>query len=585
MPKIVDPDNLTTDVSVIWGTGSAATRTITVQTSADNASSLVAPLESGSDSGVTLQCLYSFAKEEWKNGPQADNLIKIPFPFVAITKNQFDLVNFWDFADDDSRYLIRDAGWSVQSGSITVQEWVGIRTLGTITLDSTTTPPDPALSDQVYFVQSGSANAGGSGAAVNNIVQNFKMSGSVNQAILHYSASTDGLTIDRNFRGNTTLYLREYKKIYDDANIQSDLGVTTQEYTLYSVPLTTTSDVKVNTTSEAQASTDGPWNKVDLFFLSGSGFTAHPADGSTVIPAKTVMSGSDGLWYISEGGGTVGASADIADGNDGTLSDWVPYVLFTGDDNNTYVSASQNITGSVYSVFNVIILNGTGSVAWDDTDTAPTNAKTGSLEDVYTAIQYKLRQPGDINDSTHFPDGDYNGKQTRLLLSFVGDTLITSDGVFVGNQQDADTNRIDFYDVSGSLARYPFVSTGIISWNDNLSSDVSGSYFMFFTNLGNEGGDASGSFGLPAALLVNDASDPPVAITGSTSGSTQRSYTFDYTNNVQGGRTSQTDANVTVVAIGFETAQYVTTTATILETKTNNISLVAALERNYENPA
>jgi len=561
MPKIVDPDNLTTDVSVVWGTGSAATRTITVQTSADNASSLVAPLESGSDSGVTLQCLYSFAKEEWKNGPQADNLIKIPFPFVAITKNQFDLVNFWDFTDDDSRYLIRDAGWSVQSGSITIQEWVGIRTLGTITLDSTTTPPDPSLSDQVYFVQSGSANAGGSGEAVNNIVQNFKMSGSVNQAILHYSASNDGNTIDRNFRGNTTLYLREYKKIYDDANIQTDLGVTTQEYTLYSVPLTTTTDIKVNTTSEADAGTNGPWNHVDIFFLSGSGYIASGSDGSPTY-AGLVVSGSDGNWYIDN----TGAQTGTPPGNG-----WVPYVLTTPQ--GFQISGSQQITGSIYSPFNVIITNGTSSFE-----------KTGSLEDVYTSVQYQLRLSTDIDKGNHFSE-DFIGKKTRTLLSFVGDTLITSDGVFVYAQKDADTNRIDFYDVSGSLARYPFVSTGIISWNDNLSSDVSGSYFMFFTNLGNEGGDATGSFGLPAALLVNDASDPPVPITGSTSGSTQRSYTFDYTNNVQGGRTSQTDADVTVVAIGFGTAQYVTTTATILETKTNNISLVAALERNYENPA
>jgi len=564
MPKIVDPDNLTTDVSIVWGTGSAATRTITVQTSADNASSLVAPLESGSDSGVTLQCLYSFAKEEWKNGPQADNLIKIPFPFVAITKNQFDLVNFWDFADDDSRYLIRDAGWSVQSGSITVQEWVGIRTLGSITLDSTTTPPDPALSDQVYYVQSGSANAGGSGEAVNNTIQNFKMSGSVNQAILHYSASNDGNTIDRNFRGNTTLYLREYKKIYDDANIQSDLGVVTQEYTLYSVPLTTTTDIKVNTTSEADAGTDGPWNHVDIFFLSGSGYIAHPGT-ATSVTSGTVVSGSDGQWYITHTDGTFGTDTDLTDGSDGTITDWVPYVLTTPE--GFQISGSQQITGSIYSPFNVIITNGTGSFE-----------KTGSLEDVYTSVQYKLRLTTDIDSGSHFST-DFIGKKTRTLLSFVGDTLITSDGVFVYAQRDADTNRIDFYDVSGSLARYPFVSTGTISWNDNLTLDVSGSYFMFFTSV------PSGDFGTPNAILVNDASDPPVPITGSTSGSEERTYTFDYTNNNQGGRSPGSDAPLTVVAIGFESAQYVTTTATILETKTNNISLVAALERNYDNPA
>jgi len=39
-----------------------------------------------------------------------------------------------------------------------------------------------------------------------------------------------------------------------------------------------------------------------------------------------------------------------------------------------------------------------------------------------------------------------------------------------------------------------------------------------------------------------------------------------------------------VVAIGLQTAQYVRTDYTITRTVNQNISMVAALERNYSNP-
>jgi hypothetical protein len=66
--------------------------------------------------------------------------------------------------------------------------------------------------------------------------------------------------------------------------------------------------------------------------------------------------------------------------------------------------------------------------------------------------------------------------------------------------------------------------------------------------------------------------------------SNEEVVTFDYDGNVQGGRTSGTDAAVTVVAIGLQTAQFVKVTSTITRSVDNNISLVSSLERNYRNP-
>jgi hypothetical protein len=99
---------------------------------------------------------------------------------------------------------------------------------------------------------------------------------------------------------------------------------------------------------------------------------------------------------------------------------------------------------------------------------------------------------------------------------------------------------------------------------------------MFFTTLPGAGND----FGESGALLVQNSSG--VNITGSVS-SASIPFSFAYDSNVQGGRTSGTDAAVTVVAIGANTAQYVSTTATIARSTGQNISLVAALERNYQN--
>jgi hypothetical protein len=89
-------------------------------------------------------------------------------------------------------------------------------------------------------------------------------------------------------------------------------------------------------------------------------------------------------------------------------------------------------------------------------------------------------------------------------------------------------------------------------------------------------------FGTPSAILVDDNS--AADISGDVSGSASIGYDFDYDGNTQGGRTAGEDASVIVVAIGHDTAQYVAAAGTIARQTGNNVSLVAALERNYSNP-
>jgi hypothetical protein len=235
-------------------------------------------------------------------------------------------------------------------------------------------------------------------------------------------------------------------------------------------------------------------------------------------------------------------------------------------------SAYTDITCSFYSTpFTRTI--GAGTYPF----TTLINGDGATKEQIYEKVQYLLRQNSDINSKSGSAGflGTIIGKTATGMLTFVGDTLKTSPGVFVDNIANSDINYYEFYDTGSNKRVYPFVAAGTITFSDTLKNDSRGIYKLFFTSV------PSGSFGSSSAIIVNDSNGAP--ITGSTSGSTSVSFTFDYDGNVQGGRTPQTDANVTVVAIGLSTAQYVSTAGTIARSNANAFSLVSTLERNYSN--
>ena len=204
------------------------------------------------------------------------------------------------------------------------------------------------------------------------------------------------------------------------------------------------------------------------------------------------------------------------------------------------------------------------------------DGNSGTAEQIYAFVQYRLRQDADIDDGA----GVENGLLAQSLLAFVGDslaTLLTDDGgVYIDNFNSNDTNRISFVDDTGIARTFPFVAAGNIATNENLQVDSSAIYRMFFTT------NPAGNFGSSAAILVDDNS--AVDISGTIGGLDSIPFTFDYDGNVQGGRTAGTDADVTIVAIGLNSAQYVVATGTISRATGLSFSLVAPLERNYTNP-
>lgn len=192
-----------------------------------------------------------------------------------------------------------------------------------------------------------------------------------------------------------------------------------------------------------------------------------------------------------------------------------------------------------------------------------------TLEQIYTKVQYLLRQNSDIDAGA----GSVTGKTAAALLSFVGDTLVTSQGVYIDNIQSADSNRIEFYDQNNVKRTNPYTAAGVMSFNSVLVGAGS-SYRLMFTTLPGAGND----YGESGAVTVNDASGTP--ITGTIS-SGSISFTFDYDGNVQGGRTAGTDAAVTLIGIRPGTGKYAVATGTLSRSKGISLSLVAEQDRAY----
>jgi len=280
--------------------------------------------------------------------------------------------------------------------------------------------------------------------------------------------------------------------------------------------------------------------------------------GNTYGSATSTSIGLTSLNYIANRFPLAEASDLKISASDSDIQNNAPY---TGMEIRLYPSAQSRTIGGTSYNFGVII-----------------DGNSGTAEQIYEFVQYQLRQNSDIDVDA----GPANiGNLQDEFLGFVGDTLKTklvnnSDGggggVYIDTFNANDTNRLVFTDSSDTERTFPFVSAGSLNFNSNLSGDADAIYRMFFTT----------GFGTSSALLVNDNSG--AAISGNISGNSSVGFDFDYDGNTQGGRTAGTDADVTIVAIGQNTAQYVLATGTITRAVGQNISLVAPLERNYSNP-
>lgn len=229
-----------------------------------------------------------------------------------------------------------------------------------------------------------------------------------------------------------------------------------------------------------------------------------------------------------------------------------PYNLITVD----YVTTplSRTIGGVPYNYD--VIIDGNGA----------------TLEQIYTKVQFLLRQNVDINSAVADSRGVIIGQTADLLCGFVGDTLNTTTGVFIDNIQAADSNRINFKDTGGVDRANPFESAGILSFNA-VMVQAGSSYRLLYTTPDGAGND----YGESGAITVLDAGGSP--ITGViTSGTIP--FTFDYDNDAVAGLAG-TDKAVTLIGIAPNFSKFAVSTGLLTESKAISLSLVAEVDRAY----
>lgn len=252
---------------------------------------------------------------------------------------------------------------------------------------------------------------------------------------------------------------------------------------------------------------------------------------------------------------SVSSDLKITD-NDATVSTTAPYTSIDVE----YFGSDQNKTiGSGSYPFRVIIDN---------------TVAGATLEEIYTKIQYLLRQSGDIDTGA----GTVAGKTANSLCYFVGDTLYTTTSVFIDGVIGDDLNRVVFLDQNDVTRTYPYAAAGTLNFSSNLVSGGTGYYRMYFTN--DDAGDNAGNdYGTAGAITVDNTS--AVDIAGTISGASI-SFSFDYDANVQRGAASAgVDAPVTIIAGNAGLAKPVVATGTITRAKGISFTLTAETDRAY----
>lgn len=577
--------------------------------------------------GATIKAVYSKLKDIWISD---STLIKFPFPMSPITDEQFEMINGWnwdkvndsgtDSVAANTTELLRTGGWSVRNTSNQLtEEWAGIISLGSL-----------AATDQVYYDQQNDETT--------DNTANFILKGKVNQAVQIYRDDNGDGTPDFNYRGYFKAFCREWKKTYAESTF-TDIGVTTATFQAYRFPITNTTDLKVTHAEEVIANTAGFITSIsgdgstqtyttssahglgvgDIITISGASTTGYNATSVAITEAATDttfgISGSEtgatstaavqkdvygamtityaedasngritnadikgtvtagtinlgevyqdtaGRWFEVTATGTID-SAGVANytTNGGTAT----LVSYTEGEREISVSSGN------YYAFSVVIDGDTGTANYNDGDASTT--------EIYEFVQYSLRRAADINSAT--PPAVI-GKTADRLLNFVGDTLVTTTGVYIDSFKGTDINSIDFTDYSNTVRRFDFTAFLIITLGDNLLADADAEYFVFFTTSVSPTGN---DYGTSGAIIVNDAADSPMTGVVATDKNVndQIELSYNYDGNNQRGNSTFGDVPITVVAIGLEDAQYVSTTGTIGRSKTNSVSLIPAIERNYE---
>jgi len=508
-----------------------------------------------SDDGVTIKCVYSKLKELWKSNT---TYIKYPFPMTPITDEQFEMINDWDWQDDTTRYLLRTGGWAVKdSGGTSTAEWAGIIGLGSIT-----------TSAQAYF-QQGLAGAAGSAAA------NFQLSGQVNQAIQVYSSTGN------DFRSYLKLFCRDWGNTYTQVALD-DIGVTTMSYQAYRFPFSHTADPKITLSRNALSA--APFSGINVNWytaaqqrsIGGTNYNFH-----VVCSANTSGDNAEDIYQRIQYLLTVNSNVSCGGTGGVQVGSTADYLMhFTGDTLYTEVYSIAPIGGTYIDNFQSDDVN--RIIFVDDTG--------AERQFPYTAVV-----------TLNFGDNLVNDPQSKYWVYFTnddaGDNLARDYGTLSAIMVHTDVK-------SDSFARYRN-SSNIVTVTADSNHGLSAGESVYISGMGGTGYNSPNIYS-PYTVLSADslsafsymATGDPEAYASDTAGtfincmseyisgvsSIQKTFEYD-TNKQRGGASSGEDAPITCVALGLSAGQFVKATGTIERSTANIVALVAALERNYTNPA
>lgn len=581
--------------------------------------------------GVAFQALYSKFVDLWTTATWND----FPFPFYAldVLSGQFLMgtdgatYNGWKFSVVDSnasRGYMRDGGWSEYSAAgILARQYSGIISLGSVSAGS-----------QLYYQTTST------GAPVN-----FIYTDAANQGVQVYGdIAQDAATTTFDTRTFFKGFVREYAKKYKDS-ILADTGKTATGAYIVNMLLSNETDLDILKTdayvAASVAVTAATWaTNITTYTAAAHGF----AIGDIVNITGSTPAAYDGVYTILASGFTSGAfqvtkSSDPGTWTSGSLVksiysminvkyfatafnkdidlvatprafgivvDAGTHSAVDGATNGTALitTAAAGIIGADYVGGTVTVHTGAGKGVYTISGTPTTTnvvttttiAGTASgisftlqraapipatLQQIYTKIQYQIRQNSNINGLASA--GSVTGKTAVQQLNFVGSALKAGfyaptnangggTGVTIQGYASSDVNSFTSYDNTAATRDYPYASAGSLNSNANLTNNSTGYYRMYFTT------NPAGNYGTATAVTVNDATGTPIAGT-ITSGTIN--FTFDYTGNVQGGRTGGTDAAVTVVAGNAGHAKPVVASGLLNASKAISISLTAETDRSY----
>lgn len=506
--------------------------------------------------GVTLQALYSKFVELWATSTYQDS----PFPMYAIDalSGQFqfgtDGATFsgWKPANDTTRQMLRDGGWSeYNSAGALARQYAGIVGLGSVSAGS-----------QLYWQKTST------GAPTN-----FTFTDQCNEGIQVYgNIAADATTTTFDDRTYFKGFVREYNYKYKDS-VLADTGKTATGANLVNLLLSNESDLDI--TSNDAGITASPYSEINVKYFAQAFSKDIDLAGTQrnfgIVVDVGTHSGVDGVSNGTTTFTTAAAGITGANYTGGTL------IVHEGAGKGTYTISGTPTSTSITTT--VAITGSASNLSFTLQRAAPVSA---TLKQIYTKIQYQLRQNSNINGLASA--GAVTGKTASILLNFVGSALKAGfyvptnpngggTGVTILGYATADTNSFTSYDNTATTRDYPYAAAGTITFNAPLVGAGS-SYRLMFTAPPGAGND----YGESGAITVNNAAGSP--ITGTIS-SGSIGFDYDYDGNVQGGFTGGTDRPVTLIGVRPGTGKYVVATGSLTRSKAIALSLVAEADRVY----